>query len=159
MKNSINYFFLGGIAAILILFFGSSGGCLKNQVIYPTTTDTIYVDKPYKEIVIKEVEVIIPTTVYVYKTDTVFRQKLEKDTLISGIEITPKKAKIHTITPRGLPLIKEYPLLPYQRFSLDYEGNLSIQQKKHPKRKKFFKTLGKIGIFVGGVWVGQRMQK
>jgi len=157
LRKRVTYFILGVIAAVLFFCFGPLDGCVKNQVNHPTTTDTIYVDKSYQEIVIKEVEVIRPTTVYVYKTDTVFRQQLEKDTLISGIEITPKIAKVHTITPKGLPLVKEYPLLPYKHISLDYEGNMSIKQKKHPKRRKFFKQLGQIGIFIGGVLLGKEL--
>ncbi len=38
---------------------------------------------------------------------------------------------------------------------IDHKGKAAIQRKKHPKRRKFFKTLGKIGVFVGGVVVGR----
>ena len=122
-------YFLTGIASTTVLgFILFFRGCVPEQNHTTVITDTVFVNKPYKEIVIKEVEK--PTTVFVYKTDTVYRTKIEKDTLISSIEFTPKLAKIHTITPKGIPMIKEYPLPEYRSILIDHEGNTQINRKK-----------------------------
>lgn len=159
MRKATIHIITGAILSVMLMLLLFSKGCIGEQNISLTTTDTVYVDKPYKEIVIKEVEIVKPKTVYIYKTDTVFRKQMEKDTLISSIEFTPKLAKIHTITPKGIPSIKEYPLLDYKKIQIDHEGNTSIKRKKHPKRKKVLKTLTKIGFFVGGVWIGSQFKK
>lgn len=155
MKNLL--FTLTGVvftAALFFLLF--TKGCLpREQVIMTVRPDTIFVDKPYREIVIQEVE--IPTKVYIYQTDTVYRKAMERDTLISSIQFTPKLLKVHTITPKGVPMIKDYPLLDYKRISLDHEGRTAIKGVKHPKRRKVLKTLGKIGLFVGGFLTGKEV--
>ncbi len=148
----------GIVLTAIAYFFLFTRGCLAPEPILMTVRpDTVYIDKPYKEIEIKEIEVEIPTKVYIYQTDTIYRKVIEKDTLISSIQFTPKLLKVHTITPKGTPLIKDYPLLNYKRFSLDHEGRLAIRKEKHPKRKKLLKTLGKVGLFVGGFYLGKEV--
>ncbi len=114
MKTSGRYFLLGIILTSLLGYCFFTKGCYQQQNRITSSTDTVFVKQPYKEVVIKTIEK--PTTVYIYKTDTVFRKIIEKDTLISSVEFTPKLAKVHTITPKGLPTIKEYPLLNYKWF-------------------------------------------
>lgn len=105
----------------LWLFF-LKGSFTKHQQVEVIKTDTIYVKKPYKEVVIKEVEIEKPIKVYIYKTDTLYRQKLEQDTLISAIKIEPKKATIHAITPKGIPLVKQYPLDDFKDLTINHQG-------------------------------------
>lgn len=117
-------------------------------------TDTIYVNKPYKEIVIKEVEIQKPVKVFVYKTDTVYRQKLEKDTLISAVKIEPNKATIHTITPKGIPLVKEYPLVDFKKLTINHEGGLK-QSRKKKRHKKMWRLVERISIFSLGYFIAK----
>ena len=133
-----------------------SNGCMTRYVTNEVViTDTIYVDKPYKEIVIKKVEIEVPKTVYIYKTDTVFREKLIRDTLITSIELDRKLARIHTITPLGMPLIKEYNLPQFRQIQIDHEGNLAIKPKKL-RRKRFWRNVERVGIFIAGAFLGSK---
>lgn len=118
------------------------------QTITLTTTDTIYIDKPYKVEVIKEVEV--PKIVRVYHTDTILREKLVKDTLITFLEITPKLAYIHTLTPSGIPSINTYPIEGYSQLQINHKGQI-----KRRRMKRFWKSVERVGLFVGGVLLGK----
>ena len=138
----------------LWLFF-LKGSITQYQQVEVVKTDTIYVKKPYKEIVIKEVEIEKPVKVFVYKSDTVYRQKLENDTLISVVQIEPRKATIHTITPKGIPLVKEFVLDDFKNLTIDHEGHLKQISKKKKKRLKRIKM---ILLFLCGVIVGSEFQ-
>lgn len=138
----------------LWLFF-LKGSITKYQQVEVIKTDTIYVKKPYKQVVIKEVEIKKPVKVFIYKTDTLYRQKLEKDTLISAIQIEPKKATIHAITSKGVPLIKEYPLDNFKKLTIDHEGDLRYASKR---KKKLFHNIGRISIFIGGLIIGSKLR-
>ena len=157
MNKGLTFFLTGVTATVILLYLFWTGGCFRSRTSPAIQTDTIYVNRPYKEIVIKEVEIEKPVKVYVYKTDTVYRERIEKDTLITSIELTPKLAKIHTITPKGLPMINEYPLPEYREIKIDHEGNMQVKRKK--KRRKFWRGVERIGIFVGGVVLGNRLLK
>ena len=97
-----------------------------------------------------------PVKVYVYRTDTVYRKIIEKDTLIIGIKFTPNLAEIHTISPSGTPLINQYPLNDFREININHKGYLQIDCKKL-KRKKALKIVGKVAIFVGRVLVGSQI--
>ena len=156
----MKYLLIGIFSTLIFGFILFSKGCFTPEPIIMTVRpDTVFVDKPYQEVVIKRVEVEIPTKVYIYKVDTVFRNRIEKDTLISSIEFTPKFARIHTITPLGKPVVKAYSLENYKSVALDYEGRMAIKKQKHPKRKKLLKTLGKIGLFIGGFYTGKEVYR
>lgn len=155
MKIEYKYFLYGSLISLLIWWMLLSPGCTteyrdRELVI----TDTVYVDKPYKEIILKEIEV--PKNIYIYKTDTIFREKLINDTLIAGIEIDRKTASIHTITPKGLPLLKQYELQPFKNLEINHQGDLSFNPKNQ-RRKRFWKNMERIGVFVGGVWIGSKL--
>lgn len=157
MEKEHKYFLSGAGAMILLWILLYSNGCMTvHEFRNIVTTDTIYIDKPYKEIVIKEIEVEVPKTVYIYKRDTIYREILEKDTLISSIEIDRQTATIHTITPLGIPQIKEYNLPPFRQLRIDHEGNFAITPQKR-NRKKFWRTVEQIGIFIGGCFVGSQV--
>jgi hypothetical protein len=36
---------------------------------------------------------------------------------------------------------------------------MGIKKARHPKRRKLLKTLGKVGIFIGGVYTGKQITK
>lgn len=157
MNKGLTFFLTGVIATTILLYLFWTEGCFRSRTSPAIQTDTIYVNRPYKEIVIKEVEIEKPVTVYVYKTDTVYRERIEKDTLITSIELTPKLAKIHTITPAGLPMINEYPLPEYRKIKIDHEGNMKVKRKK--RHKRFWRRMERVGIFIGGVFLGSKLSK
>ncbi|MCB0396839.1 MAG: hypothetical protein KDD36_09310 [Flavobacteriales bacterium] len=150
MKTKLTYFTTGIILtlAVWLLFLK---GCYHQEPERITRTDTVYVNKPYKEVKVKYVEKSVK--VLVYKTDTVYRKRIEKDTLITSVEITSKLAKIHTITPAGLPVINEYPLPEFREIRMDHQGNMQVKKKKH---RRFWRVMEKVGLFAGGIMIGRK---
>ncbi|MDC3220640.1 hypothetical protein OAT71_02380 [Flavobacteriales bacterium] len=152
MKRTIQYIVFVLVSSIVIVFFLSSKGYFhsaKNLV----KTDTVYVNKPYKVIEIKEVAK--PVRVEVYKRDTVLREKLIQDTLITGIEIKKKEIRIHRLTPLGIVLIDEYNIQDVTGMTLNYEGKLEVKKKK---RRKLWRNLERIGLVAGGIWLGNAIK-
>lgn len=154
-KKGITYFILGIITMIWIWLFFLKSSISEYHQMQVVKTDTIYVKKPYKEIVIKEVEIEKPIKVFVYKSDTIYRQKLEKDTLISAIQIKPHLATIHSVTPKGVPLIKKYPLDNFQELTINHQGGL--KQIKRRKRK-LFRNIERLSIALGFFIIGSRFK-
>lgn len=146
--KSLYIYIIGVLSALALYFLLDSKGVLPRKRVYITSTDTIYIDKPYKEIEIKRVEV--PVRVTLYKTDTIYRQRIEKDTLISAIEITPWMAKVHTLSPIGVSSIKHYPLHDAQKLRINHKGQIQIEKPKKHKRKNRLRTLTYISLFLGG---------
>ncbi len=157
MKSKITYFLTGLALAFWLFLFCYGALPSSNAYIQATTTDTVFVDRPYEKVVIKKIEVVKPVKVYIYERDTVYRQKIERDTLITALELSPKLAKIHTITPMGLPLVRAYPIQEFKQIDIDHKGSTKIKKAKHPRRKKVLKVLVKAGVFIGGVFVGSRL--
>ena len=151
VKHIVSSFFSGLVFAALLTILLFFKGCFPQQPVVLTQTDTVFINKPYKKLVIKTVEK--PVKVFVYKTDTVFRKIIEKDTLITGVEFNQKMAKIHTITPKGLPLISEYPVLNYRSFAINHKGEIAFKKRKHSKRKKLLRILSHTAAFACGVWL------
>jgi len=141
-KKGITYFILGIITMIWLWLFFLKGSITQFQQVEVVKTDTIYVKKPYKQVVIKEVEIEKPVKVFVYETDTIYRQKLEKDILISAIYIQPKKATIHSITRTGIPLVKQYPLDNFKQLTINHQGEVKQEKKKRKKLRRKIKVLG-----------------
>ncbi len=157
-KKGITYYTLGLITMIWLWLFFLKSSISEYKEIKIVKTDTVYVDKPYKEIVIKEVEIEKPVKIFIYKTDTFYRQKLERDTLISAIKINPRLATIHSITPKGIPLVKKYPLINYEEIQIDNEGNLKIRNKK-ARRKRLWRNLERATLILGGLYLGSNLTK
>lgn len=153
-KKGITYFILGIITMIWFWLFFLKSSTSEYHQVEVIKTDTVYVNKPYKEIVIKEVEIEKPVKVLIYKTDTLFREKLIRDTLISGIEFDRNKAVIHTVTPKGIPMVKQYPLKEIKEAQIDHKGNLKVKRKR---RNRVVKNAERILIFLGGVIIGRKM--
>ena len=145
--------FIVGIIITLLLLW--QGGLFQKEETYTQQPDTVYIKKPYKEVIIKRVEV--PVKVEVYPKDTAYRKELEKDTLVTSVEITKNLTKIHSLTPEGLPIINTYATPDFKKMKINHEGQLEVKKEKHPKRKKVLKTIGRIGIFVGGVIIGAKL--
>jgi hypothetical protein len=154
-NKGITYFVLVAVFMIWIWLFFWKGSLTNYQQVEVVKTDTVYVNRPYKEVVIKEVEIEKPVKVYVYKTDTVYRKKLEKDTIISAIQIEPKKAIIHTITPTGIPLVKKYPIEAFKAITINHQGDLKTEKKK--RHKKFWRNLERSIFFICGILTCKKM--
>ncbi len=158
LKKPFTYFILGIITMIWLWLFFLKGSFTHFQQVEVIKTDTIYVKKPYKEVVIKEIEIQKPVKVYVYKTDTLYRQKLEKDTLISAIQIELKKATIHTITPTGIPLVKQYPLDDFKDLTINHQGDLK-QSIKQKKMRRLRMSIERSVILAVGIFIGNKVFK
>ncbi len=153
-KKGITYFILGIITMIWLWLFFLKSSISEYSQVEVIKTDTIYVNKPYKQVVIKEVEIEKPVKIFVYKTDTLYRQKLEQDTLISAIQIEPKIATIHTITPTGIPLVKEYPLGNFKNLTINHEGDFK-QIRKKKRHKKMWRNSERIILIISGCLIGK----
>ena len=71
--------------------------------------------------------------------------------------LTPDKAHVHTITPAGIPLISSYSNVG-ENLTLNHKGQLQIK-KNRKKRKRAWKKIEKILIFIGGIIVGYQIIK
>jgi len=147
-------FFFGLSVAFGLWLFLFQSNLLPVREITLTTIDTLYVDRPYKEIMIKEIEVEVPVTVTIYQTDTVYRQLIEHDTLITSVEITPKMASVHTLTPLGVPMIQHYNFEGFQTLQINHEGVLTVADMK---RQKKLRNLERAGMLIGGILLGRKM--
>jgi hypothetical protein len=154
-KKGITYFVLGAVVMVWIWSYFLKGSLTQYQSTEVLKTDTIYVNRPYKETVIKEI--LKPHKVYIHKTDTLIREKLIHDTLFLGLELHENIAKIHTITPEGLPIIKQHRFPEFKSLKLDHKGNLEIKPKRK-SRKKLWRNLERIGIAVGAFYIGQHIK-
>ena len=154
LKKGITYFVLGAVVMVWIWLFFLKGSPTSNKFVEVVKTDTIYVDKPYKEVLIKEV--LKPHKIYIHKTDTLIREKLIHDTLFLAMELDQNTAKIHIITPEGIPIIKQHQLPEFESLKLDHEGNLEIKPKRK-SRKKLWRNLEKVGIAIGGFYLGSKL--
>tara|TARA_B110000211_G_C14080885_1_gene554450 strand:+ start:2080 stop:2451 length:372 start_codon:yes stop_codon:yes gene_type:complete len=115
-----------------IWLFFLKGSPTSNHSTEVIQTDTIYINRPYKEVIIKEV--IKPQKIYIHKTDTLIRERLIHDTLFLAMELNKNILKIHIITPEGIPIIKQHQLPDFQSLNLDHKGNIEIKLKKNQER-------------------------
>lgn len=155
-KKGITYFVLGCIVMLWFWSFFLKGSLPKYEVLEVVKTDTIYVNKPYKEIVIKEV--VKPHEIHIYKVDTLIREKLIHDTLFLGLELKNNIAKVHTITPNGKPIIKQHTLPDFKSLKLNYEGDLDIKPKRKSKQK-LWRNLERVGIAIGAFYLGSKLNQ
>lgn len=56
------------------------------------------------------------------------------------MELDQNTAKIHVITPEGIPIIKQHQLPEFESLKLNHEGNLGVKPK-HKSRKKLWRDL------------------
>ena len=154
LKKGITYFVLGAIVMAILCWFFIKGTSTSNQFIEVIKTDTIYLNKPYKEIVIKEV--LKPHKIYIHKTDTLIRKKLIHDTLFLAMELDQNIAKIHILTPEGIPIIKQYQLPDFESLKLDHVGNIVIKPKPKSK-KRLWRNLERIGIVITTFYLAKKL--
>lgn len=118
-------------------------------------TDTIFINRPYK--VIEYKEIIKPKKIFIYKTDTITRTLIEKDTLITYFKLSNQLAEIHTITPSGIPQIKTFEIPnSFKSLQLDHEGDLNIKYKKR-KRNKLWRNIERVTLVGLGALIGSRL--
>ena len=72
------------------------------------------------------------------------------------MELDQNTAKIHIITPEGIPIIKQHQLPEFESLKLDHEGNLEIKPKRK-SRKKLWRNLERLGIAVGAFYLGSKL--
>jgi hypothetical protein len=154
LKKGISYFALGAIVMAIIWWLFLRDTSTSNQLVEVIKTDTIYVNTPYKEIVIKEV--LKPHKIYIHKTDTLIRERLIRDTLFLAMELDQNIAKIHIITPEGIPIIKQHQFPDFESLKLDHQGNLEIKPKRK-SRTKLWRNLERIGIGIGALYLGSKL--
>lgn len=154
LKKGITYFVLGAVVMVCIWLYFLKGTVSQGGHRTVIKTDTIYINKPYEKIVLRET--VKPHKIYIHKTDTLIREKLIYDTLFLAIELDQTTAKIHLITPEGIPIIKQHQLPEFESLKLDYEGNLEIKPKRKSK-KKLWRNLERIGIAIGGFYLGSKL--
>ena len=154
LKKGITYFVLGAIVMVWIWSYFLKGSLTQYQSTEVFKTDTIYVNRPYKEIVITEI--LKPHKIYIHKTDTLIRERLIHDTLFLGMELNGNTAKIHTITPEGLPIIKQHEIPDFRGLKLDHNGSLEIQPKRK-SRKKVWRNLERLGIAISAFYLAKKI--
>ena len=160
--EKLRYFLIGVVISILAtLLLVEKGYYSSSQSSYvnPIKTDTIHTNTVYKEIRIEPKEIAIPYEVKIYKTDTVYREELEKDTLISSVVINKKKAEIHTLSPSGTPLINSYPVKNFSQIQINHKGQANIKLQKHPKRKRMLKWIERVVLITSGLLIQKSIQK
>lgn len=121
----------------------------RKDLVYKTP-DTVYVKVPYKIIEVKREYIEIPKKVVVYKVDTIFRARIEKDTLITGVNIKPFMVEVHKITPDGVPLVDRHDKDLYANLVVDHKGNLEKKKERERKRKNRLKNFIIMTAFVVG---------
>ena len=124
-------------------------------------TDSVYTNRPYE---LKEIENIQkPNKVVVYQVDTLIRNQVEKDTIITGVTITENQLSIEKITPKGLIFIDTYNLKfdDIKKVEINNKGQLQVINKKPLFRffKKQAKWVVPVGLILVGVIIGGAVSK
>lgn len=153
-KKGITYFVLGAVVMVWIWLYFLKGTVSQGGYVEVIKTDTIYINKPYEKIVVREI--VKPHKIYIYKTDTLIREKLIHDTLFLALELTENTAQIHTLTPNGTPIIKQHQIPDFESLKLDHQGNLEFKPKRK-SRKKLWRNLERITIAVGAFYLGRKL--
>lgn len=138
--------------AVLIVVLAFQNKAQRAQIDHleaqrPAKPDTVFVNKPYKVEVIKYRDRAVPVQVKVYQPDTVLRDTMVHDTLISAIKLRKKQLVIDRIDPKGIVYSNKYPLPRHYDLQIDYSGHVRVKKRRQ--------LLKKTGIVVGiGVTVG-----
>lgn len=105
--------------------------------------------------------------VVVYLPDTIRRKRLEKETLVGGVELSHKQLKIESLQPNGVSKVATYelPAPSIYKMSITSEGVASIEidsaALKRQARIERWRRIGNWALFgsffVGGVLVGSEV--
>lgn len=109
---------------------------LENRPSVVAQPDTVYVDKPYEVKVVEYRDRAVPVQVKVYPPDTLLRDTLERQDIITQVRLTKRVLTIDRIDPKGITFSEQYSL-PEQLHKLhsiriDHLGQVEVKpRKKH----------------------------
>jgi hypothetical protein len=124
--------------------------------------DTVYSDKPIIPVAVASKA--IPAKVAIHKADTVARQQLEKQTIVTGIRKARDKLEVQKMDPLGIAVQEDYPLPEpelIKEIRIDTSGNVEVisEDPKKANRRKRFKKIGNTVLvavaFVVGVLIAK----
>ena len=128
-----------------------------------TKTDTIF-----KQVILTDtVKIVVPVRrevpvrVEVYLPDTIRRQRLERDTIVSGLKYQDKRIEIQTISPLGSVEVKGYEVdfgPRIESVEVDNRGNLAVvvdeKEVLKQRRKSRWRKIGNYSLMVGSFVLG-----
>lgn len=125
-------------------------------------TDSIYTNRKYKIKIINDIQK--PNTVVVYnKPDTILRNIVENDTIITGVTITENQISIEKIDAKGIVCIDTYKIDPdrVKKIEINNKGQLQFTTTKPFWLfcKKQLKWIVPIGCILVGVVIGGAVTK
>ncbi|MFI5140762.1 MAG: hypothetical protein ACHQII_00270 [Bacteroidia bacterium] len=105
--------------------------------------DTVFINKPYKVVVIKKEYIEKPVKVFVYLKDTTLRKEAEQSDIITAVHVKRKNLfgnddiiGIDRITPKGIILSSQYETPAFREIKIDMQGNMQVKKKRFTKLKK-----------------------
>ena len=124
-------FIISIFAAIFAIAFGFQTLHVKTVIVEVPKVDTVYAKQPYKIDTLKIKSP--PEKVIIFKTDTVIREVLERDTLILSIRNKKKRIEVDRIAPNGLIQTEVHKLGFMNTYSINHKGNVKIKRYKVAK--------------------------
>lgn len=122
-------FIISIIAGIFAVAFALQ--TVKVKIVEVPKVDTVYSKQPYKIDTLKIKSP--PEKVIIYKTDTVIRERVERDTLILSIRNKQKRVEVDRIAPNGLIQTEIHKLGFMNTYSINHNGNVKIKRYKAAK--------------------------
>jgi hypothetical protein len=149
MKNAIPF-----LLALLCLILGWSTyqtrqrlAELEAQPPVVAKPDTVYIAKPYKVKVVEYRDRAVPAQVKVYPTDTLLRDTLEQQPLITEVQVKRRQLTIARIDPKGEVTSDHYPLPKHlHSLTIDHAGHVAIRTKKPRRALKALGIVAGVGI-------------
>ncbi len=146
MKSNFKFYTMTAISIVLLclfLFKSCENQRLLNHVEKIRIPDTVFVNKPYKVVVIKKEYIEKPIKVFVYLKDTTLRKEAEHSDIITAIHVKRKNIfgnddiiGIDRITPKGIVLSSQYETPAFREIKIDMQGNMQVKKKRFTKLKK-----------------------
>jgi hypothetical protein len=131
---------------IWIIIFPPKG---PQVIVPPSPPDTVKIAIPYRLPDVKPNA--LPTTVYVYKRDTVLRDSVERRTIITGVRIRKNTLEVSKIDPLGNIFDDRYNMSVSElaQLNIDGTGDVNFKPKKQWLRKKLIPALAAGVALVG----------
>ncbi len=151
MNNTFKHIYIIasiGLAFIILWRFTEPKEQLTNFV----KTDTVHV----KEIkTIQPIQNNYPTKLVIQKTvDTVYRDKVEKEIIITGVKIEGNTVTIQKVSPSGEKTEEVHKIEEGSKVEID---NTHFEEKKRTKAGKLLRKVGKVAIkglaVIGGIYI------
>ena len=124
-------FIISVIAFVFASLFAYQTLNVKIKTVEVPKVDTVYAKQPYKIDTLKIKSP--PEKVIIFKTDTVIREVLERDTLILSIRNKKKRIEVDRIAPNGLIQTEVHKLGFMNTYSINHKGNVKIKRYKVAK--------------------------